>query len=265
MTTTNLSRCSDLVAVLAVLALVLAAAAPAVAVSVGSVDAPESGEVGSQVNATVTLGQLYQEPSLEEWQLAGSTELTNVTWTVMWYDQTGARVNQESYDGGEFSGATISAAENHAEVRVRVTGTVPQVANYTYDPQPSFTLVSLRQGRSGGTSNAVVARNATHYTPASRQARQALDSAAATIEEAGNPAEAQTTFESAVSAYNAGNFDNAVQLANRAADEASAVQNTRQRNRLLLYGGAAVVALGVVVGGGFLLWRSRQDNYDKLG
>lgn len=264
MTTTNWNRCSDLAAAFAVLVLLLAAVAPAVAVSASETQVPDGATVGSQVNATVTLTQLYENPSLESWELAGATDLTDVTWTVMWYDQTGARVNQQSYDGGDFSGATVSAAESHAEVRVRVTGTVPAVDGYTYDPQPSFTLFSLEQTRSGGTSNDVVSRNATHYTSESRQARQALDSAAATIEEASNPEEAETTFESAVSAYNAGNFDNAVSLANRAAEEASQVQSVQERNQLLLYG--AVGVLGVLVaGGGVLLWRSRQDSYDKLG
>ncbi|ESP88432.1 hypothetical protein K933_08232 [Candidatus Halobonum tyrrellensis G22] len=250
---------------MAALALLLAAVAPAAAVSVTGTDAPDGAEVGSQVTATVTLSELYRNPSLNEWQLAGSTDLTDVTWTVMWYDQTGARVDQQSYDGGNFSGATVTTESDHAEVRVRVSGTVPQVGSYTYEPQPSFTLLSLRQARSGGASNDVVALNATHYTPASREARQALDSAAATIEEAGNPTEAQGTFDSAVSAYNSGNFDNAVTLADRAADEAAAVQRTQRRNQLLLYGAGAVVALAAVVGGGFLLWRSRQDSYDKLG
>ena len=265
MTTTNWSRCSSLAAAVVALALVLAAVAPVAAVTVAGTDAPDSAEVGSQVTATVTLTQLYQEPSLEEWELAGSTELADVTWTVMWYDQTGARVNQQSYDGGNFSGATLSADEGHAEVRVRVSGTVPRVERYTYDPQPSFALVSLRQTRSGGASNDVLTRNATHYTSESRQARQALDVAAATIEEAGNPAEAQGTFDSAVSAYNAQDFDNAVTLAKRAENEATEVQDARQRNQLLLYGGAGLLAVVVVVGSGLLLWRSRRDSYDKLG
>lgn len=265
MTTTSSNRCFELAAALAALALLLAGVAPAAAVSVAETDAPDSAEVGTQVTATVTLTELYRNPDLGEWQLAGSTELTDVTWTVMWYDQTGARVGQESYDGRNFSGAPVSSDESHAEVRVRVSGTVPQIGGYTYDPQPSFALFSLDQTRSGGASNAIASRNATHYTPASREARQALDTAAAAIEEAGNPAEAQATFDSAVSAYNSGNFDNAVTLANRAAEEAEEARSTQRRNRLLLYGSAGVVALAVVVGGGFLLWRSRQGDYDRLG
>ena len=265
MTTTNSNRCFKLAAAVAALSLLLAGVAPAAAVSVSGTDAPDSAEVGTQVTATVTLTELYQNPDLTEWQLAGSTGLADVTWTVMWYDQTGARVDQKSYDGRNFSGAAVSSDESHAEVRVRVSGTVPQVETYTYDPQPSFTLFSLSQTRSGGASNAVVSRNATHYTSASREARQALDVAAAAIEEAGNPEEAQATFDSGVSAYNSGNFDNAVTLANRAAEQAEEVRSTQRRNRLLLYGAAGVVSLAVVVGGGLLLWRSRQDGYDKLG
>ncbi|WP_435147582.1 hypothetical protein [Halobaculum sp. P14] len=264
MTKTNLSHSSKLLAALAMFALLTAAVAPAAAVSVASTDAPDTGEVGTQVTATVTLDALYKDPSLEQWQLAGSTGLNNVTWTVTWYDQTGAKVNQQSFDGGNFSGATVSAAENHAEVQVKVTGTVPAIEQFSYEPQQQFLLVELQQTRSGGTSNEILSRTATHYTEDSREARQALDAAAAAIDAAGNAPEASKTFDNAVSAYNAGNFDNAIDLANTAEKQAKQAQSAQQRNRLIMYGVAALVVVALVVGG-VLYWRSQQDSYDKLG
>ncbi|WP_435062637.1 hypothetical protein [Halobaculum sp. EA56] len=263
MTRTNLSRCSRLTAVLAVLVVLFAAVAPAAAVSVQETDVPDSGEVGSQVTATMTLTQLYD--TYETWQLAGSTELRNVTWTVTFLNQAGNQVRQESYDGQTFSGATVDIEEGTAEVRVRVTGTVPAVESYSYDPQQSFTLTALSQTRQGGTSNELANVSATHYTADSREAREAMESARAAIDAAGNPSEATETFQSAVSAYNAGNFENAIRLANNAEEEANRAQSSQQRTQLILYGVGGLVVLGVVAGGVVLFLRNRGDGYDKLG
>ncbi|MFC7096717.1 hypothetical protein [Halobaculum marinum] len=263
MTRTNLSRCSRLTAVLAVFALLLAATAPAAAVSVEQTDVPDSGEVGSQVTATATLTELYD--TYETWQLAGSTQLENVTWTVTFVNQAGNQVRQESYDGQNFTGATVDIGEGTAEVRVRVTGTAPTVEEYTYDPQQSFTLMALDQTREGGTSNELDTVTATHYTADSREAREALDSARAAIDAAGNPSVAEESFSSAVNAYEAGNFDNAVTLAERAEEESSQAQGAQQRNQLILYGVGALLVLALVGGGALLFLRSRGNGYDKLG
>ncbi|WP_277555217.1 tetratricopeptide repeat protein [Halobaculum limi] len=263
MTRTNLSRCSRLTAVLAVIALLLAAVAPAAAVSVGQTDVPEEGEVGSQVTATVTLTELYD--TYETWQLAGSTGLQDVTWTVTFVNQAGNQVRQESFDGQNFSGATVDINEGTAEVRVRVTGTVPEIEEYSYDPQQSFTLFALDQTREGGTSNALSNVSAAQYTGDSQEAREALESARSAIDAAGNPDTAEESFASAVNAYEAGNFDNAVTLAERAETEANQAESSQQQTQLIIYGVAAVVVLALVAGGVFLFLRSRDSGYDKLG
>ncbi|GAA0208345.1 hypothetical protein GCM10009000_023630 [Halobacterium noricense] len=258
-----MNRCSELTAVLAVLALLIAAVAPAAAVSVQETDVPDSGEVDSQVTATVTMTELYD--TYETWQLAGRTELRNVTWTVTFLNQAGNQVRQESYDGQNFSGATVDIDEGTSEVRVRVTGTVPAVEAYSYDPQQSFTLLALDQTREGGTSNELTNRSATHYTADSREAREAMDSAREAIDAAGNPETAEESFASAVDAYEAGNFDNAASLAERAESEANQAESSRQRTQLIMYGVAGLVVLGVVAGGVVLFLRNRGDGYDKLG
>ncbi|WP_348608017.1 hypothetical protein [Halobaculum rarum] len=263
MTRTNLSRCSELTAVLAVLVLLFAAAAPAAAVSVQETDVPDSGEVDSQVTATVTLTELYD--TYETWQLAGQTGLQDVTWTVTLLNQAGNQVRQESYDGQNFSGATVDIDEGTAEVRVRVTGTVPTVEAYSYDPQQSFTLLALDQTREGGTSNELTNQSATHYTSESREAREAMESARTAIDAAGNPDTAEESFDSAVNAYEAGNFDNAVTLAERAETEANQSESSQQRTQLIMYGVAGLVVLGVLAGGVVLFLRNRGDGYDKLG
>jgi hypothetical protein len=106
MTRTSWSRCSSL---LVGLLLVVSVAAPAAAVSVGDTTVPEEGQVGEQVTAEIQLTELYQNPTLERWQLSGRTALQDVTWVVEYYDQTGARTNQAEFSGQEFSGAVVDA------------------------------------------------------------------------------------------------------------------------------------------------------------
>ncbi|MEF8819338.1 MAG: DUF4398 domain-containing protein [Haloferacaceae archaeon] len=264
MTRTSWSRCSKLVVGLL---LVLTLAAPATAVTVGDTAVPEEGQVGEQVTATVTLTELYQNPTLERWQLSGRTALQDVTWVVEYYDQTGARVDQQEFSGQEFSGAQIAADEGTAEVVVRVTGTVPEVSEYSYDPPQQFLLMELTRGQQGGASSTVETWQSHHFTPDSDAARTAMDDAQAAIEsasEAGaSPTEAEESFASAVDAYESGNFDNAQSLAERAQREAQNAQSGAEQRRLLLFGGAAVVVLALLVGGVYY-WRAQQDSYDQL-
>ena len=265
MTKTSWSRFSKL-AVVCLLALGLTVATvPAAGVSVGETTVTSDAEVGTQITATVTLTELYQNPSLESWRLAGETGLTNVTWTVEYYDQTGARVTQESYDGQSFGGAQVSAADGTSEVRVRITGTVPEVTEYTYDPPQSFTVLDLTQTREGGSSNDIDAWSATHYTEESREARNAIDDATAAAGSVDSQ-DADRQLENAIEAYDGdGNeFGLAVDLAN---DAQQTAEQTRQSNRLIqyaLYGVGGLVVIGLLVGG-FLYWRSQQAGPDKLG
>ncbi|MFB6176142.1 MAG: DUF4398 domain-containing protein [Halobaculum sp.] len=265
MTTTSWNHSSRLYAVLAVCALLVAAVAPAVAVSVGETDAPDSAAVGSEVSLTVTLTNLYQDPSLEEWELAGQTQLENPTWTVVFYDQTGSKVGQESFGGQEFSsGVTISASEGISEVEVQLTGTVPDVGEYSYDPQQTVTGMRLEQVPPGGGANEITTVEVAYYTEASKSARQELDAAAAAIEEAGNPKAASDKFDQAVQAYESGEFELAKTLANEAQKQAEQAQSTAQRNQLILMGGGVLLVLGLVAGG-FFYWRSQQETTDRLG
>jgi hypothetical protein len=265
MTKTNLSRSSSL---LIALLLLVSLAAPAAAVSVGDATVPEEGEVGSQVEATVTLTELYRNPTLEQWQLEGQTELRDVTWSLSYVDQTGATVGREEFDGQNFTSSPIAAPDGTAEVRVRVTGTVPPVASYSYDPEQTFLFLSLTQSREGGNANAIESWETHHFTAASDQARNALDDANAAIDEAeaagGNPGEARNTLDQATNAYESENFGLAVELANEAQSQAESAQQSSRTFQLALYAVGGLVVIGVLVGG-FLYWRSQQDDYDPLG
>ncbi|QCC46811.1 hypothetical protein [Halobellus limi] len=261
MTKTSWSRFSKLA--LACLFVLSVATVPAAAVSVGDSTVTSDAEVGTEVTATATLTELYQNPSLEEWTLAGSTELTDVTWTVVYYDQTGAKVGQESYDGQSFSGAGVVADDGTSEVEIRVTGTVPQVDDYAYEPPQSFTVMALEQTREGGSTNEIDTWTATHYTQESRDARNAIDDAASTVEEVSDD-EAERRLGNAIEAYDGEEFGLATDLAGQAEERAQQTQQSNQRMQLILYAVGGLVVVGLLVGG-FLYWRSQQSGHDKLG
>lgn len=264
MTTTSWNHSSRLLAVAAVVALLAAAVAPATAVSVAETDAPDSAAVGEEVSLTITLAELYREPSLERWELAGSTELTNPTWTVVLYDQTGAKVGQESFGGQTFEGVSVVADDDVSEVEVQLTGTVPEVAEYTYDPHQTFEAATLEQVPPGGGANELTSVATEHFTEESQSAREALDAASSEIESAGDPSGPSDKFDQAVQAYESGEFDLATTLAGEAESQAEDVQSTADRNRLILMGAGALLVLGIAAGGVFY-WRSQQDSTDRLG
>ncbi|WP_248895951.1 hypothetical protein [Haloplanus halobius] len=266
MTRTNSNRSSRVV--LAVVAVLLVATVPAAAVSVTGEDAPEEAQVGTQVSATVTLEELYQNPQSERWQLSGTTELTNVSWTVVFYDQTGSQVGLAEPTGQSFSNVDIAAADDTAEVEVRITGTVPEIESYSYDPAQQFLLMELTRGQQGGASSTIDTWQAHHYTETSASAREAIDTAGAAIDEAeasgANPSNARADYEDAVAAYNDGSFDVATSLAQRATEKANQAQESEQTQQTLIYAGVGVLILALI-GGGVFWWRSQQGPEDPLG
>ncbi|WP_144904122.1 hypothetical protein [Halobellus captivus] len=261
MTKTSWSRFSRLA--LACLFVLSVATVPAAAVSVGDSTVTSDEEVGTEVTATATLTELYQNPSLETWSIAGSTELTDVTWTVEYYDQTGSKVDQESFDGQSFSGAQVNADDGTSEVVLTITGTVPEVSDYTYDPAQSFTVLALEQTREGGSTNEIQTWTATHYTEESRESRNAIEEAASVVGEV-NDEEADRRLQNAIEAYDGEEFNLATDLAGQAQERAEQTQQSNQRMQFILYGVGALVVIGLLVGG-FLYWRSQQSGYDKLG
>lgn len=253
----NSSRSSSLVVLL--LALVLAVGS-AGAVAVVETDAPAEAAVGSDVTTTFDLSDLYTE--YDQWTLRGETELENVTWTVEEYNQAGDKLGGDnSYDGQSF-GHPIDIESGTSEVTVTVTGTVPSIANYTYDPAESFRLADLVQAREGGSSETIQTYEPYHYTEDSRTAREAIDDASAAIEDAGGHEQAEQTLNSAISAYENENFDNAVDLAEQAESTASQKQSTQSRNRLILMAVGALVLVALVVVA-VIYWR-RSRTHSRL-
>ncbi|MFC4406696.1 hypothetical protein [Haloarchaeobius iranensis] len=268
------SRYSRWAILAAVALLAFAAVGTAVAVQVSEEDVPDEGQVGEDYTASVTLGELYQNPDYTSWTLRGETELQNVTWTVTTTDtDTGNQIDSQSFDGQSFNYSNIDAEANDAnQVTVEVTGTVPSIENFTYADEEMFVVASLTQAREGGTSNEIASREAHHFTEESQAAREAIVEAQAAIDEAdsagGDTSTAEDSLESAISAYEGENFGNAQNLASRAQEEAntakSNAESTEQRNQLLLYAGVGVVVVALI-GGGFYWYRQQQDDHSRLG
>lgn len=256
----NSNRSSRLATALVATVLALAVATPVVAaVSVSPDGVPDEAEQGTDLEARFTLTELYTD--YESWTLEGETDLREVTWTVQQFDQAGNQVSQQSYDGQSFN-ESVSLDSDASEIRVRVTGTVPEVTEFSYDPEESFTVAAFTLVRQGGTQQALDGYSTHHFTAESKQARQAIDEAGAAVDGVDNQ-QARNQLNRAIEAYNNGNFDLAIDLAEDAEQTARQAERSRQRTQLALYGGLGVLAL-VVVFGGVYYWQSQQDTYDKL-
>ncbi|MFB6192304.1 MAG: hypothetical protein ABEI11_03165 [Haloarculaceae archaeon] len=252
----SLNRCSE---ALAVVLLLIAATAPAAAVASDVTGLPEESRVGTDVRAQFTLTELYADGS-QEWTLRGNTSLTAVQWTVEKRTLSG-NVTRESYSGGSFA-TRVAADEDVEEVVVTIAGTTPEVSNYSYEPRQTYLFAEFEK-TVGGSNETITERSVHHYTNESREARLAIDSASEVVNETSSD-EAKRLLNNSISAYDTGNFDNAIDLAEQAETEARTRQQSNRRTQLLLFGGIGVLALAAI-GGGLYYYRSRQDDYDKLG
>jgi hypothetical protein len=231
-------------------------AGPAVAVESEPQDLPEESEVGTTVETTFEITELYDE--FESWTLVAETELTNATWTIRQLDQGEGEITRNEFDGQSVS-QPVDIEDGTATVEVRVTGTTPQIDEFSYEPPQRFVVASFIQEREGGTNRDIATHESHHYTPDSKQARQAIDSAQTAVEGSGSD-EAQSSLDSAISAYESGNFENAIDLAERAEGEAS--QSQLIRNALIGGGVVIVVLLLAVVG--YRVYKSRQQDTSRL-
>ncbi len=151
-----------------------------------------------------------------------------------------------------------------------MSGTVPEIENFTYEPQQAFTFATLSQTREGGNSDEIKSWFANYHTEESKEARDAIVGAQQAIDEApsgANTEDAEGRIENAISAYEAGNFGNAVDIAGKATNSANSASEeankSAQTNKLLMYGGVAIVGLAVVGGAG-VWYRSQQQNTNRL-
>lgn len=230
----------------------LVAVGTAAAVSVSG-DAPAPAENGTEVSMTVTVEDPF-ENAPDQWTLRGDTELDDANWNVEVLNQ-GRLVTQDDTNGANFT-QPLDFEEGATTVNVTVTGTVPTLTEFNYEEMDAENYVALRLTQANG--NAINESWAAHrYTGASQSAREAIDAAASEVEAAGGTG--QENLDQAISAYDAGNFDNAQSLAEDAQDTAEESQGGLP---IVLIGAATVVIL-LVAGGGYY-YQSQQDSEYKL-
>jgi len=259
----NWNHCSR-VALLAAL-LVVATAAPVAAVSVSADDAPTEAQVGSTVDVTYTFTELYTD--YDTWTLQGQTDLSQVTWTVTTFDQTGAKIAQENYNNQSF-GHQLAAADDVNKVTVRLQATVPQVTSWSYESPQTFRLAAFTQAQEGGASTMLKSYDVRPYTPASQEARTAIDDAQQAIDDAAatgaDVSGAESDLQDAIDFYNNANFEQAVENADEAASKANDAASSAQQTDLLIKVGIGVVVL-LLIGGGIYWYLQQRTTYDKLG
>jgi hypothetical protein len=262
----NSSRYSELGAVLAVVTLLAVAAVPVAAVSVDG-DAPGTAQVGEQQSTTFEVTDPFSD--YEEWTLRGETQLTEVTWQVVTFDNAGNQVNEETLTGQEMS-YELAASSGVTRVEVSIEGTTPQASafDWSYDPAQTITYASFEQTQEGGSTNALSTFDTRPYTSESQEARTAIDAASDAIDSAqaggASVSGAEGDLEDAIEFYDSGNFEQAISNAEEAESTANSAASSAQQTQLLLYGGVAVVVL-LLIGGGAYWYLQQRDTYDKLG
>ncbi|MFB6120449.1 MAG: hypothetical protein ABEJ68_04960 [Halobacteriaceae archaeon] len=239
-------------------------ATPAVATTVTESPAADTVDVGSEVDVTYTLTDLYSATS-DNWTLRVSTELAQPTWTIATYDNQGNQIgDNRTVTESNF---TQAIGGSTTKVVIRLQGTVERPANFTYQPAQNVTLATFDRVQGNAVTD-IKTDTARPETTDSRQARNAIENASDAIENASDAGAgvsgAKETLQSAIDAYNGENFDNAATLAEEAETKAqNAKQSTEQQNTLLLVGAGIVVLL--LLAGGVYWYLNRGEEYDELG
>lgn len=253
----NWSRCSRVA--LAALLVATLAAAPVAAVSVSTENVPSEAEAGATIGTedaiTFTLTDLYSK--YDSYTLTGQTDLEQAAWTVTKLNNQGDEIAERSSTGQSFS---VQVTGEAASVQVRLEGEVPSVESFSYEPPQNVTLAAFAQGQQGSVSTPIESYSLHHYTNDSRDARQAIGSAAEVVDEGGAGSD---LLASARSSFEAGNFQNAMDLANQAETAAENAQSTQSRNQLLMLGAGALLVLAVVGGVAYYVLNNR-DTTDRL-
>ena len=253
-------RSSKGITLLAVLVFAFAAVGVVTAASV-SADVPAEAQVGEEITVSATISDVYE--TSKEWTLNGTTELDNVTgWEVTKVTPSGDE-NTTRFGGSTTFDVPITGAENLDHIEVSITGTVPPVEQFSYDPPQSFAAADFTRIE-GNNENDIETITVHHYTAESSQTRAVIDEASEAVEDADSQ-DARDTLDSAIGVFDGSgeNFGEARNLAENAKSTAESAKQSAQTTQLVLYGVGALVVIALL-GGGVYYWRSQQDDYDKL-
>lgn len=251
---THSSKGAVLVALLAT-AVVVVGTAGAVTVTGG---APEATEVGEEVSMEVTVEDPFENQA-DVWTLQGSTELVGASWSVEAVDVGGDVVERQDTSGESFS-VELDSDDGINEVTIELQGDVPEIGEFNYRDQETeeYVAMDLLVAESGASLSGMPL-SAHRYTEESLEARQAIDEARDAVGESGSDSE-ESQLDTAITLYNSEEFQAAIDEADSVRESAESAEQTRS----VLFVGAGVVVVLVVLGGGFYLYRQRQQDTSKL-
>ena len=238
-------RSSRTVVLVALFALALGVAGTAVAVDFNEDGVPEDAEVGETETVAVSFDPFADRsaPLLVE----AESELDDVTITL---DADGESISADGTLEEELDDEGIR------EVTIEASGDVPEIEEYDYEDKDIENILGLRVSFDGAQ---VGSWDVHRYTEDSKDARNAIDEASEAVAGTDNE-EAENELDDAIAFYNSQEFDRAIDRANNAKDIAESEGETTQ---MLLIGGAVVVVLAAVAGGVYV-WRSRQQDTNRL-
>jgi len=239
-------RSSRVVVLAVLLALALGVAGTAMAIDFNEDNVPEEAEVGTTETVTVSYDVDQNSPSTVE----AESDLDDAVVSI-----TASGPGAEESDSGETAEVEVDP-DQHSEVEIEANGDIPEITEFDYE-NPDTEHVMALSVREDGAS--VGTWEIHRYTEDSQEARQALDDAREAVEGSSSDG-AQSNFDRAVTLYNSGEFESAIETAQDAQDEA---ESEGQMLQLLLTGGA-VLGVVALIGGGVYYWRSRQQDTYKL-
>ncbi|WP_336327372.1 hypothetical protein [Halovenus sp. HT40] len=242
----NWTHSSKVIVLAVLLAVSLGAAGTATAFEFDDSGVNDEMEVGQQQTATVVMEEPFAERN-PGWTLSVDSEFEDAGVTI-----TATTPTETIQQSGE--GEANLTLDNEAidQVEIEVTGTVPEIDQYSYEnpDQEKFTAVRVSDADSG----VIETWNVKRYTPESQEARNRIDEASEYANEDDN------NFQSAVELYNSGSFEQAT----TEADSIIESQESSEQTQTMLFVGVGVVVLLLLVGGGYYVYSQRSQNTNKL-
>ncbi len=243
----NWTHSSEVIVLAVLLTVSLGTAGTAAAFSFDDSGVSDEMEVGQQQTATVVMEEPFAERN-PGWTLVVDSEFDGAGITITATTVSGEQIQTS----GQGSAELTLDREGINEVEIEVSGSVPEVEQYSYEnpEQESFVAVRVNDSASG----VIETWNVQRYTEQSREARNKLNEAS---EIAGEDSD---ELSSARTLYNSGEFEQSISESESVINNAESSEQTQT----LLFVGAGVVILLLLAGGGYYLYSQRSRNTNKL-
>lgn len=242
----NWTHSSKVIVLAVLLAVSLGAAGTATAFDFDDSGVDDEMEVGQQQTATVVMEEPFAERN-PGWTVSVDSEFEDAGVTIT--AETPTETIQES---GEGEASLTLDNEAIDQVEIEVTGTVPEIEQYSYEnpEEEEFAAVRVSDADSGVIDTSDVKR----YTEESQQARDRIDEAAEIADEDDD------NLQSAIQLYDSGSFEQATTEADSIIDS----EESSEQTQTMLFVGAGVVVLLLLIGGGYYVYSQRSQNTNKL-